>query len=76
MSDTTISILIWGGAALTCLGLGLLIWCILRVAKAKRAAASDEELHAALQAIVPTNLAALCLSAMGLIIVIVGLVLS
>lgn len=65
-------IIIWAGAAMTVAGLLLLVWCILRVVKAKNAGLSDEELRAAVQKVVPLNLGALCLSMLGLMMVIVG----
>lgn len=68
--------LIWPGAAITLLGLGGLVWCILRVARARRAGLPDAELRAALQRIVAFNLGALGLSALGLMLVVLGIVLG
>ncbi|MCH2163375.1 MAG: hypothetical protein MK098_01800 [Marinovum sp.] len=65
--------LIWGGAALSLLGLLGLIWCIATVARAKRASLPDEELRAVLQRVMPRNLAALFLSVIGLMMVILGI---
>ncbi len=72
---TLTDILIWGGALVTLAGLTLLLSCITRVARAKRAGLSDEDLQATLQPIIPRNLGGLCLSAMGLILIVVGIVL-
>ncbi len=72
---TLTDILIWGGALVTLAGLALLLSCITRVARAKRAGLSDEDLQATLQSIIPRNLGGLCLSAMGLILIVVGIVL-
>ncbi|MEM9434588.1 MAG: hypothetical protein AAGA12_11755 [Pseudomonadota bacterium] len=69
-------ILIPTGAVITLLGLAGLIWCILRVAKAKKAASSEDELRAALQSNVALNLGALCVSAIGLMMVIFGIMFS
>lgn len=69
-------ILIWVGAGLTLLGLLVLVWCILRVFKAKRANLSDEDLRAAVQKVVPINLGALLMSMFGLMLVIVGVFLA
>lgn len=69
-------ILIWFGAGLTILGLLLLVWCILRVIKAKRANLSDEDLRVAVQKVVPLNLGALLMSMFGLMLVIVGVFLA
>ena len=50
--------------------------CIARVARAKQATLSEDDLAAMLQSVVPLNLGGLCLSALGLIMVVTGLVLS
>jgi uncharacterized membrane protein len=68
--------LIWLGAAVTLAGLALLIWCILRVMRARRAGLSDDELRAALQKILPINTGALFLSVIGLMLVVLGITLS
>lgn len=65
--------IIWGGAALSILGLAGLVWCILRVNKARKAGLSDDELRAAVQAVLPWNLGALFLSVIGLMMVILGI---
>ena len=69
-------LIVWMGAALTLAGVGLLLWCIVSVAKARRAGLSEEALKARLQKIVALNLAALGLSGLGLATVIVGIVLA
>lgn len=66
-------VVIWSGASLTLVGLLLLVYCIVRVAKARRANLPDAELRAAVQKVVPLNLGALCLSVLGLMMVIVGI---
>lgn len=68
--------LIWGGAAVTLLGLAGLIWCIAKVASAKRAGLADDALRARLQRVVALNLGALLVSALGLMMVIVGIFLA
>ena len=68
-------ILIWIGSILSILGLIGLLWCIKTVIKAKKLAESDEELRTSLQKVVPLNMAALCLSAIGLMLVILGIML-
>lgn len=68
--------MIWAGAALSLLGLAGIIWCILRVSKARKAGLSDEELRAAVAAVLPVNLAALFLSMFGLMLVVVGVILG
>lgn len=69
-------ILIWTGAAVSMLGVAGLIWCILLVARARKQGLSDEELRQRLQRVVPMNLGALLLSAIGLMMVVVGILLG
>lgn len=68
--------LIWGGAALSVTGLGGLIWCIVRVWRARRAGLSDEELRVTVRKVVPLNMGALMLSVLGLMTVILGIFLG
>lgn len=68
-------ILIWIGSILSILGLIGLLWCIKTVIKAKKLANSDQELRTSLQKVVPLNMAALFLSAIGLMLVILGIML-
>ncbi len=66
-------IIVWGGAALSMAGLIGLVWCILRVMKARKANLTDEELRVAVQGVLPWNLASLFLSVLGLMMVILGI---
>jgi len=68
--------LVWAGTAVTVAGLGGLIWCILTVARARRAGLSDAALKARLQKVIALNLGALFVSALGLMMVVVGLFLG
>ena len=68
-------LLIWIGSVLSILGLVGLFWCIKTVVKAKKLATSDEHLRNSLQKIVPLNMASLFLSAIGLMLVILGIIL-
>ena len=68
-------ILVWIGSILSLLGLVGLLWCIKTVLRAKKAAVSDEELRMNLQKVVPFNMAALFLSAIGLMLVVLGIML-
>tara|TARA_Y100000385_G_scaffold79185_1_gene80601 strand:+ start:1308 stop:1520 length:213 start_codon:yes stop_codon:yes gene_type:complete len=68
-------ILIWIGSILSLLGLVGLFWCIKTVLTAKKNATSDEQLRDSIQKIVPLNMAALFLSAIGLMIVVLGIIL-
>ncbi len=67
--------LITPGIVVTLAGIGLLIWCIYQVWNAKRTGADDETLRNVLQSVVPWNLAAMGISAVGLMMVVVGLLL-
>lgn len=68
--------LIWSGAFVSVVGLAGLIWCIFKVAAAKRANLSDDDLRDAIQKVVPINLGALFLSVIGLMMVIFGVFLG
>lgn len=68
--------LIWIGALVTLLGLGGLIWCILRVRAAQKEQLDDAAMKERLQSVVAINMGALFLSAIGLMMVIVGILLS
>ena len=68
--------MIWIGTALSLAGLAGLVWCILRVARARRAGLSDEELRAAVARVLPLNMGALFLSVIGLMLVVVGVMLG
>ncbi len=68
--------LIWSGAAVSLAGLVGLVWCILKVARARRAGLSDKDLRAAIQKVVVLNMAALFVSVIGLMMVIVGIFLA
>jgi hypothetical protein len=67
---------IWGGAAITVLGLIGLIYCIFLVMRARRAQLPDAELRAVMQKALVWNLAALALSGLGLMLVVVGVILA
>ena len=68
--------LIWIGAIVTLLGLAGLIWCIFTVQKARRAGLDDDAMKARLQKVVAVNMGALFLSAIGLMMVVVGILLG
>lgn len=73
-SDTSLfDILIWSGAAVSVLGLLGLMWCIVKVRRAKRENQDDAAMRATLQAVMPLNLGALFLSVIGLMMVIIGI---
>ncbi|WP_114285073.1 hypothetical protein [Candidatus Halocynthiibacter alkanivorans] len=68
--------LIWPGAALSLTGVFGLVYCIVLATRAKRAGGTDEEIRAKLQKVVALNLGSLLLSALGLMLVVVGIFLG
>lgn len=68
--------LIWTGAVISLVGLAGLIWCIVMAAKAKREGLPDDQMRARLQKVVTLNLGALLVSAIGLMMVVTGIVLG
>ncbi|MGN7869648.1 hypothetical protein PARHAE_02623 [Paracoccus haematequi] len=68
--------LIWGGAALTLAGVAALIWCILTVARARRAGLDDAALRDRMRPVLAVNMGALAASMIGLLLVITGIVLG
>lgn len=68
--------LVWSGAALSVAGLFGLLWCVVKVVRARSAGLSDEDLRAVVKSVVPLNMGALFLSVIGLMGVIVGIFLG
>jgi hypothetical protein len=68
--------LIWGGAAMTLAGVGALVYCVLRAMRARRAGLADAAMRAELQRVVAINMAALGISALGLALVVTGILLT
>lgn len=68
--------LIWGGAALSMLGVIGLIWCVVLALQAKRSGLPDDQMKLRLQKVVALNLGALAVSAIGLMAVVIGIILS
>lgn len=69
-------IMIWTGAAISLAGVVGLFYCIAKAIQAKRAGLPDDEMKARLKSVVTLNLAALMVSALGLVCVIVGIMLG
>jgi len=69
-------ILIWIGTAVSAAGLVGIIWCIVAVSRARRAGLDDEALRLRLKGAVTLNLAALMVSVLGLMLVVLGIVLA
>lgn len=68
--------LIWIGAIFTLIGVVGLVWCITTAWKARREGLDDEAMKARLQKVVAMNMAALAISSVGLMMVILGIFLS
>ena len=68
--------LIWGGAGVTLVGLAGLIYSAVLVMRARRAGLDDAALRAAMQRALVWNMRALALSALGLMMVVVGVILA
>ena len=73
---TVWDLLIWGGAVLTTLGLAGIAWCIVAVARAKRARLDDAAMRATMQRVVAVNMAALGASMLGLMAVVLGIMIG
>ena len=69
-------ILIWSGATLSFLGLVGLVYCIVRVAKARKAGMSDDALRDEVRSVMPINLGSRFVSVFGLMLVILGIFFS
>jgi hypothetical protein len=68
--------LIWAGAVMTLIGVGGLGYCVLRAMRARRAGLADAAMRAELQRVVAINMAALGISALGLALVVTGILLT
>lgn len=68
--------MIWGGAALAAIGLVGILACAMVVMKAKREGLEEAEMTAKLQKVIAWNMGAFMLSAFGLILTVVGIILG
>lgn len=68
--------LIWAGAFLSIAGLAGVLYSIVGVSRARRAGLSDADLRARIAAMMPVNLAAFFAAMLGLMMVLVGVLLS
>lgn len=69
-------LLVWAGAAISLLGMLGLFYCIWLAAKAKRANLPDADMRDRLKRVVVLNMAALFVSAIGLMLVVLGVFLA
>ena len=63
------------GVIVTLIGLGLLFYTILRIMRAKKQGLSDDEMKVHLQSAIVWNLVAMGCSAIGLMMVVIGIML-
>lgn len=68
--------LIWGGALVSLAGVAGLAWCIVYVLRLRKSGLNDETLRARMQRAVMINFAALAVSTLGLMMVVLGIFLS
>lgn len=68
--------LIWTGAVVSLTGVAGLGYCILRATRARKAGLDDAAMRAELQRVVVLNLVALGVSALGLMLVVAGVILG
>jgi crotonobetainyl-CoA:carnitine CoA-transferase CaiB-like acyl-CoA transferase len=69
-------ILIWMGAAAALIGVAGLVFCVLQALRARRAGLDDDAMRAELQRLVVLNMTAFGISALGLAMVVAGILLS
>ena len=68
--------LVWIGAAIALIGVAGLVWCVLAATRARRENLDEEAMKARLQMLVAWNMAALAVSAIGLMMVVIGILLG
>jgi len=67
---------VWAGALVSLLGIGGLVYCVLRALRARGAGLADEAMREELQRVVIINMGALAVSAVGLMLVVLGIFLG
>lgn len=68
-------LLIWIGAAVSLAGLAGILWCILAALRARRAGGDEAAQRKRMQRVVAVNMAALFVSTIGLMLVVLGIIL-
>ncbi len=68
--------MVWIGAAMAAAGLGGLVWCIVVAARARRERLEGVAMEARLRRLVAINLGALAVSALGLMLIVMGVILG
>lgn len=69
-------LLIWIGSALTVVGIIALLWCVKMVVGIRKQTLPEADMRAALQKAVALNMAALGISGIGLMMVVIGVILA
>lgn len=69
-------VLVWIGAALTVIGMAGVLYSMITVARAKRQNLSDDEMRNRIRKVIPINLGTLFVAMIGLMMVVVGVMLS
>lgn len=69
-------ILVWVGALISLVGVAGLGWCVVMALRARNSGLPDDEMRTALQKVVVFNMGALGISALGLMMVVMGLFLG
>ena len=65
--------LVWIGALVSLAGVFGLGWCVVLALRARNAGLPDDQMRAALQKVVMYNMVALGVSALGLMLVVIGI---
>ena len=68
--------MVWIGAAMAVAGLAGLVWCIAVAARARAEGLQGAAMEARLRRLVAVNLGALAVSALGLMLVVTGVILG
>ncbi len=76
MGGNRMTMVIWAGAAVTLIGVATLVWCVLMAMRARREGLTGAAMQARLQRVVAWNMAALAISGIGLMLVVVGVILT
>ncbi|MEM8793268.1 MAG: hypothetical protein AAGE80_16725 [Pseudomonadota bacterium] len=70
------TILIYAGAGLALAGVGLLVWCMLRASRIRKAGGEGPEVEADLRRLIAINMAGTGLGFLGLAVVLAGIILG
>jgi hypothetical protein len=68
--------LVWAGALVSLIGVAGLVYCVLRALRVRRSGLPDDAMRAELQQVVFINMGALAVSAIGLMLVVLGIFLG